>query len=44
MTERVVAARRDRLEALLADEHAGRRPEVVDLLRRLSRELAGQRP
>ena len=44
MTERVVAARRDRLEELLADEHAGRRPEVVELLRRLSRELAGQRP
>jgi len=44
MTDRVVTARREELEALLADERAGARPEVIDLLRRLSRELAGQRP
>jgi len=44
MTERVCAARREQLAALVADEPTGARPEVMDLLRRLSRELAGQRP
>jgi len=44
VTERLVAARRAELETLIADGDADRAPEVDDLLRRLSRELAGERP
>ena len=41
---RVVAARREQLNADLADETANRDPEVARLLHRLARELAGERP
>ena len=44
VTERVVAARKAELCDLLADGRAEREPEVDALLRRLSRELAGERP
>ena len=43
-TERVVAARREVLAAALADDGADRSPEVEGLLRRLARELVGERP
>jgi hypothetical protein len=46
-TDRVVAARRDLLAELVAGdrgEAVARRPEVDDLLRRLARELLGERP
>lgn len=42
--ERVVAARRKLLTEALADPDAHRDPQVEELLRRLSRELAGERP
>jgi EmrB/QacA subfamily drug resistance transporter len=42
--ERAVAARRKLLNEALADEHAHRDPAIDELLRRLSRELAGERP
>jgi hypothetical protein len=44
LTDQVVAARRDLLAELVADEAVDRRPEVDDLLRRLARELVGERP
>ena len=44
LTDQVVAARRDLLAEAVADESADRRPEVDALLRRLARELAGERP
>jgi hypothetical protein len=43
-TERVVAARRALLVQALADDGADRQPEVDELLRRLARELVGERP
>ena len=42
--ERVVAARRKLLTEALADPDAHRDPQVEELLRRLSRGLAGERP
>jgi EmrB/QacA subfamily drug resistance transporter len=44
LTAGVVGARRALLAETLADERADRRPEVDALLRRLSRELVGERP
>jgi DNA-binding MarR family transcriptional regulator len=44
LTGQVVTARRELLAEALADESAGRRPEVDELLRRLARELVGERP
>jgi DNA-binding MarR family transcriptional regulator len=44
VAEQVMNARREALEELLADQPPDRPPEVQDLLRRLSVELAGQRP
>jgi predicted MFS family arabinose efflux permease len=44
LTDQVVAARRDLLEEAVADPATNRRPEVDDLLRRLARELVGERP
>jgi EmrB/QacA subfamily drug resistance transporter len=44
LAARVVAARRDQLHDDLADESADRDPEVEVLLRRLARELSGERP
>jgi hypothetical protein len=44
LTDQVVAARRDLLAEAVADESADRRPEVDGLLRRLARELVGERP
>jgi EmrB/QacA subfamily drug resistance transporter len=44
VTQRLVAARREVLVERLADRDAGRRPEVDALLRRLARELVGERP
>jgi EmrB/QacA subfamily drug resistance transporter len=41
---RVVTARRDQLHDDLADESAERDPAVEELLRRLARELSGERP
>lgn len=41
---RAMAARRELLLEALADESAGRDPAVDDLLRRLSRQLAGEPP
>ena len=41
LTDRVVLARREELDASLADDRAGRTPEVHALLQRLARELAG---
>ena len=41
---RVVEARRDLLAEVIADPTAERRPEVDALLRRLARELVGERP
>ncbi len=43
-TDRVVLARREELDASLADDRAGRTPEVRALLEWLARELAGERP
>jgi EmrB/QacA subfamily drug resistance transporter len=43
-TERLVAARRELLAEALADDGAGRRPEVEALLLRLARELCGEPP
>jgi EmrB/QacA subfamily drug resistance transporter len=46
-TDQVVAARRDLLAELVAEDHGERverRPEIDDLLRRLARELVGERP
>ncbi len=42
--ERAVLARKELLKRVLADEDADRDPAVDELLRRLSRELAGERP
>ncbi|HXA54126.1 MAG TPA: MDR family MFS transporter [Solirubrobacteraceae bacterium] len=42
--ERLIAARCDLLAQALADEEAGRRPEVLGLLRRLAGELCGEPP
>jgi hypothetical protein len=44
LTDQLVAARRDLLAEAVADESADRRPEVDALLRRLARELVGERP
>ena len=44
VTDQVVAARRELLAETVADEGAHRRPEVDALLRRLARELVGERP
>jgi DNA-binding MarR family transcriptional regulator len=44
LAARVVAARRDQLHDELADASADRDPEVELLLRRLARELSGERP
>jgi EmrB/QacA subfamily drug resistance transporter len=44
VASQVVAARREQLSVDLADETADREPEVDQLLRRLARELAGERP
>jgi EmrB/QacA subfamily drug resistance transporter len=44
LTDQVVAARRDLLAEAVADGSADGRPEVDDLLRRLARELVGERP
>jgi hypothetical protein len=41
---RAVAARRELLNEALADESAGRDAAVDELLRRLARELTGDRP
>ncbi len=43
-TERLIGARCDLLAEALADEEAQRRPEVLDLLRRLAGELCGEPP
>jgi len=42
LAERAVAARRELLLEVLADEHASRDPAVEGLLRRLARELTGE--
>jgi EmrB/QacA subfamily drug resistance transporter len=42
--DRLLAARRELLAELVADEAAERPPELEALLRRLSRELVGERP
>jgi len=44
LADRAVAARRELLTEALADDSADRDPAVSDLLRRLARELAGERP
>jgi EmrB/QacA subfamily drug resistance transporter len=44
LARRAVAARRELLTEALADDSADRDPVVDDLLRRLARELAGDRP
>jgi hypothetical protein len=44
MAGRALAARRELLSEALADEHAERDPALDDLLRRLARELTGDRP
>jgi EmrB/QacA subfamily drug resistance transporter len=44
VTQRLVAARREVLTETLGDGDADRRPEVDALLRRLARELVGERP
>jgi EmrB/QacA subfamily drug resistance transporter len=44
LTDQVVAARRNLLAELVADADGSRQPEVDALLRRLSRELVGERP
>jgi EmrB/QacA subfamily drug resistance transporter len=44
LAARVVAARREQLHHDLADATADREPEVEALLRRLARELSGERP
>jgi hypothetical protein len=44
LTDQLVAARRDLLAEAVADEGANPRPEVDALLRRLARELVGERP
>jgi len=44
LAERALVARRELLSEALADESAGRDPAVDELLRRLARELAGERP
>ncbi len=44
LADRAVAARRELLTEALADESADRDPAVNDLLRRLARELTGDRP
>jgi DNA-binding MarR family transcriptional regulator len=43
-TERLVGARRTLLAEALADGSADRQPEVMELLRRLARELSGEPP
>ncbi len=43
-TERLLSARRELLSEALADDSAGRRPEVDALLRQLARELCGEPP
>jgi hypothetical protein len=42
--DRAVAARRELLDEALADESAGRDAALDELLRRLARELTGDRP
>jgi predicted MarR family transcription regulator len=42
--DRLLAARRDLLSELVAEERADRPPELEALIRRLSRELVGERP
>jgi EmrB/QacA subfamily drug resistance transporter len=44
LTGQVVSARKELLVEAVADETADRRPEVDELLRRLARELVGERP
>ena len=44
LTDQVVAARRELLAEAIADDTADRPPEVDELLRRLARELVGERP
>ena len=44
LARRAVVARRELLTEALADDSADRNPVVDDLLRRLARELAGERP
>jgi len=44
VASQVVTARREQLAADLADESADRDPQVEALLRRLARELSGERP
>ena len=44
LAERALAARRELLTEALADASADRAPGVDDLLRRLARELTGERP
>ena len=43
-TDRLLSARRELLTAALADDSAHRHPEVLELLRRLARELCGEPP
>ena len=43
-TDQLVAARRDELADVVARYDPDRRPELDALLRRLSRELVGERP
>jgi EmrB/QacA subfamily drug resistance transporter len=42
--DQILSARREELQALLADHGAEREPEVTELLRRMAVELAGERP
>jgi EmrB/QacA subfamily drug resistance transporter len=44
LADRAVTARRELLTQVLADDGAGRDPAVDELLHRLARELAGERP
>jgi hypothetical protein len=43
-TDRLLSARCDLLAAALADDSAERHPQVLELLRRLARELCGEPP
>jgi hypothetical protein len=43
-TEQLLTARRELLVEALADDQAGQRPEVAELLARLARELCGEPP
>jgi EmrB/QacA subfamily drug resistance transporter len=42
--DQILSARREELQALLADHGGEREPEVTELLRRMAVELAGERP